>query len=62
MSNQPNHSGIRDNHRRGIVTDFLKARIQTGFRPCMVITGRQEQAGEATDFELIAWLMIKAEG
>jgi hypothetical protein len=29
-------SGIRDNHRRGIVADFLKARIQTGSRLSVV--------------------------
>ena len=36
MSNQTNNSGIRDNHRRGIVADFLKARIQTGSRLSVV--------------------------
>ncbi len=36
MSNRPNNSGIRDNHRRGIVADFLKARIQTGSRLSVV--------------------------
>ena len=36
MANQANNSGIRDNHRRGIVADFLKARIQSGSRLSVV--------------------------
>ncbi|HEV2453987.1 MAG TPA: SNF2-related protein, partial [Verrucomicrobiae bacterium] len=30
MPNPPNISGIRDNHSRGVVADFLKAKIQPG--------------------------------
>jgi hypothetical protein len=32
MPNLPNNSGIRDNHRRGTVADFLKTKVQTGSR------------------------------
>src|SRR6266542_1531092 len=31
-----NNSDIRDNHRRGVVADFLKAKIQTGSRLSVV--------------------------
>src|SRR5271167_1604606 len=36
MPNPPNNSGIRDNHRRGNVADFLKAKVQTGSRLSVV--------------------------
>jgi hypothetical protein len=36
MSTPPNSSGIRDNHRRGSVADFLKAKVQTGSRLSVV--------------------------
>jgi SNF2 family DNA or RNA helicase len=36
MPNLPNNSGIRDNHRRGNVADFLKAKVQTGSRLSVV--------------------------
>jgi len=36
MPNPTNHSGIRDNHRRGAVADFLKARIEPGARLSVV--------------------------
>ncbi len=36
MATQPNNSGIRDNHRRGNVADFLKAKVQTGSRLSVV--------------------------
>jgi len=32
MPNQTTASGIRDNHRRGVVADFLKPKIQPGSR------------------------------
>ena len=32
MQTPANKSGIRDNHRRGVVADFLKAKIQPGSR------------------------------
>jgi hypothetical protein len=32
MPNPLNSSGIRDNHRRGIVADFLKGKILFGYR------------------------------
>ncbi len=32
MPNQTTASGIRDNHRRGVVADFLTARIYSGPR------------------------------
>ncbi len=58
MPNLLHNSDIRDNHRRGSVADFLKAKVQTGRG--LVIPNQQEQAREATDFELITWLVIKA--
>jgi len=67
MPSSINSSGIRDNHRRGNVADFLKARVQTGSRLSVVSAGRdfvilnqQEQARETADFELVTWLVIKA--
>src|SRR5258708_27408783 len=36
MPNPLNNSGIRDNHRRGAVVDFLKAKIQSGSRLSVV--------------------------
>jgi SNF2 family DNA or RNA helicase len=36
MSTPSNSSGIRDNHRRGNVADFLKAKVQTGSRLSVV--------------------------
>ena len=36
MSGLTNNSGIRDNHRRGIVADFLKAKIKGGSRLSIV--------------------------
>ena len=30
MANAPTSSGIWDNHRRGVVADFLKAKIRLG--------------------------------
>jgi hypothetical protein len=36
MPNPTSHSGIRDNHRRGAVAGFLKARIQPGARLSVV--------------------------
>src|SRR5712692_2142271 len=36
MPNPTTASGIRDNHRRGIVADFLKAKIQSGSRLSVV--------------------------
>ncbi len=32
MPNQTTSSGIQDNHRRGVVADFLKPKIQPGPR------------------------------
>src|SRR5437667_6492592 len=36
MQTPASNSGIRDNHRRGIVADFLKAKIQSGSRLSVV--------------------------
>jgi SNF2 family DNA or RNA helicase len=36
MSKTPNNSGIRDNHKRGIVADFLRAKIHAGSRLSVV--------------------------
>ena len=36
MPNPATSSGIRDNHRRGVVADFLKAKIQSGSRLSVV--------------------------
>src|SRR3989442_1657804 len=36
MPNPTTSSGIRDNHRRGIVADFLKAKIPSGSRLSVV--------------------------
>jgi len=36
MPTIPTNSGIRDNHRRGIVADFLKAKIRSGSRLSVV--------------------------
>jgi len=36
MSGSNTNSGIRDNHTRGIVADFLKAKIQPGSRLSVV--------------------------
>ena len=36
MPNPPSNSGIRDNHRRGVVADFLKAKIRSGSRLSVV--------------------------
>ena len=36
MPNPLNNSGIRDNHRRGVVADFLKAKIYSGSRLSVV--------------------------
>jgi len=36
MPNPTGNSGIRDNHRRGVVADFLKAKIQSGSRLSVV--------------------------
>ena len=36
MPNPLNNSGIRDNHRRGVVADFLKAKIHSGSRLSVV--------------------------
>jgi SNF2 family DNA or RNA helicase len=36
MPNQTTASGIRDNHRRGVVADFLKAEIRSGSRLSVV--------------------------
>lgn len=36
MQNKPNNSGIRDNHQRISVGDFLKAKIQAGSRLSIV--------------------------
>jgi len=36
MPSPPNNSGIRDNHRRGIVADFLKEKIHAGSRLSVV--------------------------
>ncbi len=36
MPNPATNSGIRDNHKRGVVADFLKAKIQTGSRLSVV--------------------------
>ena len=36
MPNPTSHSGIRDNHRRGAVADFLRSRIQPGARLSVV--------------------------
>jgi SNF2 family DNA or RNA helicase len=36
MSGTPNNSGIRDNHKRGIVADFLRAKIHAGSRLSVV--------------------------
>lgn len=30
MSTPPNNSGLRDNHTRGTVADFLRAKTQSG--------------------------------
>lgn len=83
MPNLLCNSGIKNNHRRGNVADFLKARslygnlldaaiesiaqtfqrrVATGLQTGrgFVIPNQQDQAREATDFELITWLVIKA--
>ena len=36
MQTPANNSGIRDNHRRGVVADFLKTKIQSGSRLSVV--------------------------
>jgi hypothetical protein len=36
MTNPPNNSGIRDNHHRGAVADFLKTKIHAGSRLSVV--------------------------
>ena len=36
MSGMPNNSGIRDNHKRGIVADFLRAKIHARSRLSVV--------------------------
>src|ERR1035441_10275723 len=36
MPNPTTNSGIRDNHTRGVVADFLKAKVQTGSRLSVV--------------------------
>jgi hypothetical protein len=36
MPNPATNSGIRDNHKRGVVADFLKAKIQSGSRLSVV--------------------------
>ena len=36
MPTPSTNSGIRDNHRRGNVADFLKAKVQTGSRLSVV--------------------------
>ena len=36
MPTPSTNSGIRDNHRRGNVADFLKAKLQTGSRLSVV--------------------------
>jgi len=36
MPNPATNSGIRDNHRRGVVADFLKAKIHSGSRLSVV--------------------------
>ena len=36
MPNPTTNSGIRDNHKRGVVADFLKAKVQTGSRLSVV--------------------------
>jgi hypothetical protein len=36
MPNQATSSGIRDNHKRGVVADFLKAKIPSGSRLSVV--------------------------
>ena len=36
MPNPTSNSGIRDNHKRGAVADFLKAKIQSGSRLSVV--------------------------
>jgi hypothetical protein len=36
MSGTPNNSGIRDNHYRGAVADFLKTKIHSGSRLSVV--------------------------
>lgn len=69
------NSGIRDNHRRGLVADFLRAKIKPG---CIVrtfqksvasglqshrsykIPNEEEQARETADFELVTWLVIRS--
>jgi hypothetical protein len=36
MPNPATISGIRDNHKRGVIADFLKAKIQSGSRLSVV--------------------------
>ena len=36
MPDPTSQSGIRDNHRRGLVADFLKSKIQSGSRRSVV--------------------------
>ena len=36
MPNPSSMSGIRDNHRRGVVADFLKTKIHSGSRLSVV--------------------------
>lgn len=36
MPNPTTNSGIRDNHKRGVVADFLKAKIHSGSRLSVV--------------------------
>jgi len=75
MPSATTNSGIRDNHRRGLVADFLRAKIKSGsvartFQKRVAIRLQsdrgfkipnvEQQARETADFELVTWLVIKS--
>ena len=51
-------SGIRDNHKRGAVGDFLWEKIQSGSKLSFV--SAYFTIKDEADFELITWLVIKS--
>ncbi len=69
------NSGIRDNHRRGLVADFLRAKIRPGsiartFQKRVAIRlqsdrgfkipNEEEQDRKTADFDLVTWLVIRS--
>jgi hypothetical protein len=55
-------SNIRDNHARGTVADFLRAKIQDNSHQSargFILPNEQEQVHEKIDLELVTWLVIK---